>query len=131
MTISTNAQRITRIYRGSNKVFQESGSNFYPLIYAQPAYRSGLVGIASDPSNPKQGYLIGAFRFTSELEWFQQFGTIQTDKKINGTASMTVPDGYGTVQLTITDNKVMAGQGISGLNVAFCYIEPGSAVTIS
>ncbi|MCI2018892.1 MAG: hypothetical protein LKJ60_04725 [Lentilactobacillus buchneri] len=62
MAIQTNAQRITRIYRGTTKVWEDTSRKFISIspVGMDPTYNE--LGVLVDENNPAVGYLMGWFQ---------------------------------------------------------------------
>lgn len=62
MAIQTNAQRITRIYRGTTKVWEDTSRKFVSIspVKMDPTYNE--LGVLVDENNPAVGYLMGWFQ---------------------------------------------------------------------
>ena len=121
MAIQTNAQRVQRIYRGTDKVFQDPYENFLPLTFY--AYHSGTAGLVLDKNDPTNAVLVGSFSIdgTMGIGETQNIGEFDFDKKISDTSLDII--GYGTgntffaqiannvISVNVTDNGVGAVEG--------------------
>lgn len=102
MGISTNAQRVVRIYRGSTKVWEDDSNEYIPIKLADGV--SGWLGIIIDPQNKQQG-LIAGFVIAGGN---RHLGDVQTNKKI---AKVTIgcvneENGYSYPTITVSGTSI-------------------------
>lgn len=86
MPISTNAQKVNKIYRGSSKIFEDGSSDFYPLEYIEdilPLNRRNATGIMVDPTNPTKGELTGSLIITKPFPLNVVVAKVKTSKTVN------------------------------------------------
>ena len=107
MAIQTNAQRVQRIYRGTDKVFQDPYENFLPLTFY--TNHSGTAGLVLDKNDPTQAVLVGSFSVdgTMQIGETQNIGEFDFDKKISDTSLQII--GYltgNTFFAKITNNVI-------------------------
>lgn len=126
MTISTNAQRITRIYRGTTKVFQDQSQNCYPVISSKT---STLMTFVVDSNDSSKGYLIGGVFNNTNGE--TDLGVIKTDRLVNGSFrifNFALNGQTASVPINVKDNHIVGSVGNTG---TLWLIETPQLLTIS
>lgn len=113
MAISTNAQKVQKVYRGAKKVFQDDSSKLIDIELS--SLFSGFAAIKIDKNDSTKGYLFGIVEYTNfpaGLKHGDVIGTIKSSRNVSNVSLEIYPGNgnAGNISLVSISNNIISVQ---------------------
>mgnify|MGYP003365002972 CR=1 FL=1 len=98
--LQINGRKVKRIYRGENKVYEDTSATYYDVLIDPDVIPSGNIVLKVDPNNSHIGYLLGAFSIRPQRH--KSLGTVDTSKQVKGSLTLymsTTSTPIGTINI--------------------------------